>query len=183
MVKAQYRVILRRIKSMEIETKQIKRGWGQPSKLTPDRLEKILEALREGNYRDSAAEAAGISYQTFRNWEKRGEAEKSGRFWTFLEAIRKAEAEGELHNLKIITNAAEDGDWRAAAWQLERKNPAKWGRKDAKKVEMSGELKSGVDFVLIKNAILATLAPYPEARIALSEKLDEIDEGGDDTAE
>ena len=71
---------------------------GRPTKFTPDRIKTILDALREGNYRDTAAEGAGISYDTLRNWEKKGAAEKKGKYFEFSESIKRAEAEGEqLH--------------------------------------------------------------------------------------
>ena len=144
---------------------------GRPSKLNPERLEKILQALREGNYRDTAAEGAGIAYNTFREWEKKGEVEEKGKFHDFSAAIKKAEAEGELLHIRRINRAGEEGNWQADAWMLERKDPKKWGRKDATKLELSGEVKTinAEQFQQLQQAIVKSLDP--NARAKLSEKL------------
>jgi hypothetical protein len=46
----------------------------------------------------------------------------------FLEAIKKAEVEGEAALVGIIRNAAEK-TWPPAAWLLERRHPDRWGKK------------------------------------------------------
>jgi transposase len=101
---------------------------GRPTKLTPEVQERIVTALRAGNYRETASRHAGISYMTFRRWEMKGEA------------IKKAEADAEVRDLELISKAAEE-QWQAAAWKLERKYPQRWGRRDATKLELSGEVK------------------------------------------
>ena len=101
---------------------------GRPSKLTESRMEKLIEALRSGGYRIDACRAAGIHYNTLLAWEKRGESEGSGEYLEFLDALRRAEAEAVITNIDVITKAAQDGDWRAAAWFLEHKYPDKWAR-------------------------------------------------------
>jgi hypothetical protein len=47
----------------------------------------------------------------------------------FHEAIEQAMAEAEYRAVKSIQDAADRGDWRAAAWKLERKHHDRWGRK------------------------------------------------------
>jgi hypothetical protein len=99
---------------------------GRPSKLTESHMEKLIEALRSGAYRIDASRAAGIHYNTLMAWEKKGEDEQSGENVEFLDALRKAEAEAVITNVEVITRAAQDGDWKAAAWFLEHKYPDKW---------------------------------------------------------
>lgn len=41
---------------------------GRPSKLTPEIEERILEVIRAGNYREAAAQAAGIAPETLSRW-------------------------------------------------------------------------------------------------------------------
>jgi hypothetical protein len=101
---------------------------GRPSKLTESRMEKLIEALRAGAYRIDACRAAGIHYNTLLAWEKKGETQEKGEFSEFLEALRMAEAEAVITNIDVITRAAQDGDWRAAAWFLEHKYPDRWAR-------------------------------------------------------
>ena len=47
-----------------------KRRRGRPSKMTDERVTKILEALRAGNYLETAARYAGVSYETLNEWRK-----------------------------------------------------------------------------------------------------------------
>ena len=48
---------------------------GRPSKLTPKVQQKIVEAIRNGNYYEVACRYAGVSYDSFRTWMARGEQE------------------------------------------------------------------------------------------------------------
>ncbi len=61
----------------------------------------------------------GISYETFRTWEK----EKS----VFSVAIKKAEAECKVARIQTILKAS-DKSWQAAAWWLERRYGDEYGR-------------------------------------------------------
>jgi len=108
---------------------------GRPSKLTESRMEKLIEALRSGNYRIDSCRAAGIHYNTLLAWEKKGESQKSGEYIEFLEALRIAEAEAVVSNVDVITKAAQGGDWRAAAWFLKHKYPNNWARLDKRAIE------------------------------------------------
>ena len=60
----------------------------------------------------------------------RGEEDESGDFLEFVEAVKKAEAEAEVESVALIRRSAQDGQWQAAAWFLERRKPSDWGRKD-----------------------------------------------------
>ena len=123
---------------------------GRPSKFTPERTEKVLHALRAGNYRETACRYAGISYTTFRKWLMTAEQpDAPPEYIEFAEAVEKAEADAEIFDLAIIRRASQDqhddngdlvskGSWQAAAWIRERKNPERWGRREATKVEVTG---------------------------------------------
>ena len=114
----------------------------RPTKLTAEVQQKIVEALRAGNYQDSSAAYAGIHEATFHNWMSRGREEerriadgekpnpKEEAFREFFAAVEKARSESEVRNVMYIQRAAQDGTWQAAAWFLERSFPRKWGRKD-----------------------------------------------------
>ena len=141
---------------------------GRPTKLTPIMQQKLIDELCAGNYRDTAAKLAGIHRHTFRNWIKRGEAAKRGIFFDFVDAIKKAEAEGEARRVARINRAGEDGNWQADAWFLERKYPDKWGRKDAAKLELTGEVKtSDTEYLtLIQQILVETLDPEVSAKVS-----------------
>jgi transposase len=110
------------------------RGPGRRAKLTPNVQRTICEALELGAYREVAAELAGVSRSTLFAWLSRGEewderqdvAPESERpYLEFLDAVRGSLAIGE-HRLLGTVVAAAPKDWRAAAWALERRHPARW---------------------------------------------------------
>jgi len=101
---------------------------GRPSKLTPETQEKICEAIRLGATYELACNSAGVSYTSFREWILRGEKAKTGKFLVFSEAIKKAEGDATKKWLSHIEDAAQDGNWQAAAWKLERRYPANYGK-------------------------------------------------------
>ena len=92
----------------------------RPSKFTAERQEKILEALRAGNYLETAAAYAAISYQTLNEWRK--------TFPEFSEAVEKARADAEARMVAVIMKAA-PSSWQAAAWWLKRSFPDRYGRR------------------------------------------------------
>lgn len=105
-------------------------GPGAPSKFTPDVQARILQALRGGNYASVACQFAGVHYSTFRKWLV--DAEKPGasqELVEFSQAVAQAEAQAEVADLAIIRRAAQDKDWRAAAWIRERRSRERWGQK------------------------------------------------------
>jgi transposase-like protein len=106
----------------------------RPTKLTPEVREQIAESIRAGAYAEQAARAAGISPSTFYDWLRRGEAGEAP-FSEFSETVRAREAEAEVAAVTMIRQAAEAGDWRAAAHYLDRKHPERWGRLSPPAVE------------------------------------------------
>jgi transposase len=108
---------------------------GRPSKLTPEVQARIIEALRAGNYQDTAAAYAGVSRTAFYRWMEQGaQPDAAQPYKDFRDAVEKARAESEVRNVALIQRAASDGTWQAAAWFLERSFQQRWGRKQ----ELSG---------------------------------------------
>jgi transposase len=95
---------------------------------------KIFAAIKLGSTYELAAQYAGISYRTLRNWITRAEAEEEG-FIHFLQALKEAEGAGAFKLLTKINTAADDGSWQAAAWILERRYPNEYGKQ---RIEHSG---------------------------------------------
>ncbi len=102
---------------------------GRPSKLTPERQARLVEAIASGHYYETACRLAGIHYANFRQWMIKGEAEESGKYREFYEAITHAEAEAEDHAIQQWQQAMPT-DWRAAQMFLERRHPDRWGKQD-----------------------------------------------------
>lgn len=104
-----------------------RRGAGRPTKLTPKVTAAVVKALEAGAYLDDAAAFAGIHYATLADWMQKAREGKGQRFSDFAEAVQRAQSKAVVADLQIIKKAAKRGDWRAAAWVLEHRNPAKFG--------------------------------------------------------
>jgi transposase len=121
-----------------------------------DAKDRLLSAIASGlSYEDSCA-MAGISTSTFHIWRSKGEEAKSGKFFEFVAAIKRANAAATAKHVQNINRAALDGEtiietrvvvdekgnekektttkkktakaWQASAWLLERRKPNEWGR-------------------------------------------------------
>lgn len=103
----------------------------------------ILETIRLGNYKETAARYAGINDSTLYRWLEWGDPEREEFkddperqvYREFRDAVQKAEAEAETHDIAYITAAIRGtndhpGDWKAAAWRRERMAPEKYGRRE-----------------------------------------------------
>ena len=93
----------------------------RPTKLTPERQEKVMKAISLGMTRELTAMYSGISSSALYSWIAKGRAGKAP-YVKFLEAFNASEAKGALANLAIIHQAAKKGDWRAAAWILQTRH-------------------------------------------------------------
>lgn len=89
----------------------------RPTKYTPERVKRIVDALRGGNTRRAAAWAGGVDIDTFHEWLK--------RYPAFSDAVKTAEADAELAMVERVRLASVD-TWQAAAWWLERKQKPDW---------------------------------------------------------
>jgi flagellar motor switch/type III secretory pathway protein FliN len=57
-------------------------------------------------------------------------------FLKFLEQVEQAKAEAVTKKVAVIAKSGNEGDWRAAAWWLERQMPEEFGKTD--KLEIGG---------------------------------------------
>ena len=90
-----------------------------PRKLDDLTLKRICDALELGATYERAAAAGGISYTSFARWRREQPA--------FAAAVEAAEWKATAGWLGSIRDAA-GGDWRAAAWMLERRYPREYGK-------------------------------------------------------
>ncbi len=100
----------------------------RPSKLTADLQRRVVEAISLGATLEHAAQYGPIDYATLRRWVVAGEKNPGTPYGDFRMAVLEAEARAVVVWLAQIEKAARDGDWRAAAWKLERRHPQIYGR-------------------------------------------------------
>lgn len=124
---------------------------GRPSPIMDETTEKeLLEYIRFGTPIRKAIVAVGIAERTFYNWMTRGLNERErlatvpnaklnpteGVYLQFLQSVERARGEAITKKVAVIAKAGNEGDWRAAAWWLERQNPEEFGKTD--RIEMTG---------------------------------------------
>ena len=107
------------------------RKHGRPSKMTTTARRQILRAVARGTPLVHAANAAGMTFQTFSTHRDKDPA--------FATEIAKAIAQGVEANLKIIERAKRSKDegvrLRAACWFLEHTQPQHFARN---RIELTG---------------------------------------------
>jgi hypothetical protein len=101
--------------------------------LTPKRVKDICRLIADGNYAKTACQTVGIHPSTFYRWLQRAERDGPNSIYAkFANSIREAEAKRERILLGLVRDGAlphgdRPGDWRAAAWMLERLMPERYG--------------------------------------------------------
>jgi transposase len=127
-----------------------RRPLGQPTKLTPDVADRIIQVVTAGNYLKTAAQFAGVGQSTLMLWLQKGRtaaalrdagraeelSEHDLRCLDFLERVTQAETVAEVSAVTHWRRAFTD-DWRAARDYLARKRPDQWAAKTT--VTLSGE--------------------------------------------
>jgi len=127
-----------------------KGNGGRKSKLTPELQKEMEKLFASGVTIKTACDYVGISTVTFHNWMNRGQEGDSGnsQYINFFEVIKKAQAVPLTESIAIVRKAARPlfnekyddegnviertlvngGSWQAAAWILERKDPANYAK-------------------------------------------------------
>jgi len=87
-------------------------------KLTLDINKRIGDNVALGFTYAFAAEAAGITYQTFNDWVKKGKNSTSGEYYQFSQHIEKRNADATKKLLEHLNEAAEAGNYQVCMWIL-----------------------------------------------------------------
>jgi len=106
-------------------------------KLTKELIKEAYKLVAAGNYDKDVYPILGIDKSTWYRWLSEGETAKSGLKKEFYDTVKKAEKDAIARNVALIQRAAQEGNWQAAAWWLERKYFEDWGRKD--KVDLTAD--------------------------------------------
>jgi hypothetical protein len=94
-----------------------KHPGGRPTNRTPENCQKLLEIVRTGLPLKFAAASIGVSYASLNEWREQDPA--------FSEKVELARVSSVKDRWDLIQAAARGngntpGDWKAAAWSLER---------------------------------------------------------------
>lgn len=93
---------------------------GHTGQLTEGAANGIVEAMRKGLTWQKAAKLVGVKVSTVRTWLTRARKGEEP-YASFLARCDAASTDAEYRMAQIIQDAA-PGDWRAAAWYLERRH-------------------------------------------------------------
>lgn len=173
-----------------------RRRRGRPSKLTPEVTDKILAALRAGNYLEVAADYAGVGKTTVYRWLDEGAADNApAQLRAFFDAVTRARAETEVRVLSQVmrviaggnmvrrtTRTLRDGtqevdeqyapgDGKVALEFLSRAYPSRWARRQA--LEVSGP--GGGPLQLASEERLTALAERVQQALAAASAEDVMD--------
>ena len=94
-------------------------------KLTRELAEEAIRLVKGGASNADVISYLGVAEGTFYAWlrEPKNEAQTA-----LAQGLKKAETERKLWHLQRIHRAAEEGDWKASAWYLERRYPNEYAR-------------------------------------------------------
>lgn len=98
-------------------------------------IKDLAKAFKLGAYLETAASYAGVEAKVLRRWIKKGKEirrskiepikRKEQLYLKMYLAVKRAIALSEINALSRIDEASVS-DWKAAAWRLSRRNPARW---------------------------------------------------------
>lgn len=118
-------------------------------------LEKLVLAVRSGTNLETSAHYAGLSVATVYKNLERGKAEAQriengekpkpdeAEYLKLWQDLTSARAEAVVRNVTVIQQAAQNGNWQASAWWLERTEPNTYSkglieRRQEKRAEIEG---------------------------------------------
>lgn len=99
---------------------------GRPRLLTPELETDLVVLLANGLSVRSAARVVGVSRRSLTRWLADGLRERVAE--ARVARPESADALTEARLVVAIARAATLGEWRAAAWWLERRHPERWAR-------------------------------------------------------
>lgn len=94
-------------------------------KLTPELAEEAIRLVKGGASNADVISYLGVAESTFYAWLRDPQNDAQAEL---AQGIKKAETERKLWHLQRIHKAAEEGDWKASAWYLERRYPNEYAR-------------------------------------------------------
>lgn len=118
------------------------------SKLTPELQARICKYIEEGYTIEQSCALSGIGVSTYYRWLEKGRKHKKGKYQEFWEATQTSEQIAEAKILQTILQTAKSdplknikGDWKAAAWYLERRKPKRWAKTEKLQQDIKADVK------------------------------------------
>lgn len=144
----------------------------RPTKFTRETIDRLMRGIRMGLTYELACMHAGIDYNTFNDWRngkfpRRLDDDQKQLKIEFLDMLTRAEGDSAMRHMSTIMQAAAQGDWKAAAWALERRWPHHYGKEV---VELTGKDGGPVEISRIEKE-LSDLA----AQVASEEGIEEFE--------
>jgi hypothetical protein len=93
----------------------------RPTKLNGEVRKKLIDATLAGCTLKDTAACAGISMDSFYRYRAKDPE--------LAAALAQAEGTAAVGYTFVVKRASDNGDWRAAAWWLERRRPEEWSLK------------------------------------------------------
>lgn len=93
---------------------------GTMGDLSDEQLEEAIEMARLGAFERAIARVLGVDEKVFMSTLHKGKKGESKRYAEFAARFYAARKEHMKKQLRVVDAAAEGGDWKPAAWQLER---------------------------------------------------------------
>ena len=94
---------------------------GRPSKKTPDRVQRLLNAIALGLPYNMACAVSGLSFRTFCDWRQQDPS--------FAQKVDCAGAKAIERHLRLLDEAASNNP-KISMWFLERRAPELFGKRD-----------------------------------------------------
>ncbi len=129
---------------------------GAPTKCTPETMDILCAAMESLGFVGAACARAGVARSTVDEWALRGKAGEEP-FATFAARWAQARARANATLLEQVRGASAGGDWRAAAWLLERAHPDEYPREPS--VTVTTHVHQGVETAPLLERIAARAAP------------------------
>lgn len=113
---------------------------GNPRALDKQKVEKICNLIRCGNYVKQSAIASGVNYNTFLSCMNKGKKGVSP-YDEWYQMVEQAKSEFETGAVNEITTSGFNGNIGALMWVLPRMYPQRWGATKRQEIKLDNSQK------------------------------------------
>ena len=117
-------------------------NMARPTKMTLDITKRIGDNISLGLPYSLATESAGITYQTFNEWLKKGRNSTSREHFKFSQHIQKCNVDAAKALLERLNDATKGRNCQVCMWILDRRFPDDFGRRVYRKINSVSDNKN-----------------------------------------